>query len=424
MNLPEDVFLYEEVSGSQRLVITFSHLKGKNFTCYNALQDVPVNRLFVRDPTNSWYNGPVSGCWNDADGLLEKLSTVTRQFDPANIICIGSSMGGYAAILFGCKLNVGKVVAFVPQMVLDSRLPNNPHARHNIQYRDVYRAIVAAKNTSIDILFGSEDLCDIYNLIRAKQYKSIKLHAIYGSEHDLLRYLLLHGVFSDIIQGYALHGSLNTKLPLCSLHEDNHAMQLVHKSVEAYYFHSPAEAIPFLENLVEYFPQWSAAHFYLGMARARIDDTSGAAEALQHAANRMTQNFKVFYELAMVLKKLGKYRNSELALLRAIQMEPKKANLYYQLGIIKLLQKNLREALKAQEAALRLDQNFAGAEYQLGLIKKKLREYTQSAKHFQKALLLGDKSPNLKRHLDAALFHSSVHSALSNGQTQQSSATV
>jgi len=411
-----DVFLYEAVPESERLAIIFSYRNAPHFAAYKTMQNAKVNRLFVRDTSQSWYNGAVQGEWENADVLRERLRAVVdrrgggRKFDPANIVCMGASMGGYAAILFGCMLNVGKVVAFSPQISLDSRLPSNPHpdAMRHIKYLNVHRAIANAKNTSIDILFGSEDITDIYNIRNVHQYESISLFNVCGSPHNLLYYLAAHGVLSEIMVGYATTGQLHARLPLCTLHEDETVMALVQESVEAYYFHSPETAIVPLEKLVQTVPQWSAAHCWLGMARARANDDTGAAWNLREATNRLTQNERPFFELAAVLTRIAAYQEAEAAMLRAIQLAQKPgAPYHYRLGIIYMMQGKLGEAKKSQETAIALDKTKWGgkAEYQLGLISNKLGEHNQAIHHFENALALGDKSANLKKHLVTALYH-------------------
>jgi|GEM_PF-2372399 len=409
MNQSKDIFLYEEVPASSRLVIMFNDASSKRFTGYKTLQNAPVNRLFVRDPTRSWYNGSVENGWDNADGLLERLRTITQRFDPANIVCMGGSMGGYAAILFGCKLGIGKIVAFSPQMILDSRLPNNPNALHDIQYKNIYDVVAQTDNVSIDILFGSEDLCDTYNMLDAQKYKQIKLLNIYGSAHNTMHHFSMHGVLSEIMAKYATSGKLSTMLPVCAFHKDRHAMKLLRASVEAYYFHSPKAAIPHLEALTKSIPQWSAAHCWLGMAKARANDDTGAVEAFQQAINRVTHHDKPLLELGIVLTRLGQHQEAESAINRAMQLAPKPTGFHYhRLGIIYLLQDRLLEAKQAQEYALELGMpEGRGAEYQLGLINSKLGKYTEAVPYFERALALGDRNPNLKKHLVTALFHSS-----------------
>jgi len=74
--MSDDIFLYEEVPDSQRLAIIFSHRGARRFGAYKTLQNTKINRLFVRDPTNTWYNGPVQNGWEDADALLERLRAI------------------------------------------------------------------------------------------------------------------------------------------------------------------------------------------------------------------------------------------------------------------------------------------------------------------------------------------------------------
>jgi len=411
MSKQEDIFLYEEVPKSSRLVIMFSAASEKRFTGYKTLQHVPVNRLFVRDPKQSWFNGPIQKWWNNADGLLEKLSTITQRFDPANIICMGSSMGGYAAILFGCKLNVGKVAAFSPQMILDSRLPNNPGPSHKIQYKNLYDVIENANGTSIDILFGSEDICDVYNIIDAKKHNKINLQNIYGAAHNLMQYLLDHGVLTKIIEEYAFFGKMGTSLPLSYLHQDVYITSLVREAVEAFYFHSPKAAIPALNKLVQYAPQWPAAHCWLGMARAKNNDLSGAVENFRNAISRLTQDETPYVELAIILTKLGKHQDAESVLVHSMQFaaQPSARQLHW-LGIIKLKQNKLIEAKEAQMNALRagMGGGQAQAEYQLGLINMKMKAYTEAVSHFEKSRTLGARNLDLKKHLVTALFHSTT----------------
>jgi len=405
--MSEDIFLYETVPDSRRLVIMFSSVGAKRFNGYKTLHGIPVNRLFVRDPALSWYNGPVAGWWNNADGLLERLRSVTNQFDPANIVCMGGSMGGYGALLFGSLLQVGAIAAFSPQIRLDSRLPNNPGPQHILQYPDAHAAIAGATNTAIHIWLGSENLCDVYNIMDTKKYRNVRVSNIYGAPHNVLNWLLVHGVLDTVFAELALSGSSNLRLPLCSLHEDQSVMQRLQDAVEAYYFQSPATAIAPLEALVQSTPQWSAAHCWLGMARARANDDMGAVKALRQATRRETYNPISWFELAVVLRKLKQYQEAESAMMRAIELSPPPvpAPYYHHLGIIYMFQKKFSKAREAQGKTLEIEPRHANAHYQLGLIHSRQDEHAEAIVQFEQALALGCKMPNLQKHLVTALYH-------------------
>ena len=61
---------------------------------------------------NSYHNGIV-GISNNIDETLPHLQAQIAPY--SNVIFLGVSSGGYAAILFGSLLNVKSVLAFIPQ---------------------------------------------------------------------------------------------------------------------------------------------------------------------------------------------------------------------------------------------------------------------------------------------------------------------
>lgn len=72
--------------------------------------------IFVRDIYKQWYLGGISDENDSIEKVLELLRTLTRDY--TSIVCVGSSAGGYAAVLFGCLLRAERVLAFNPQFSL------------------------------------------------------------------------------------------------------------------------------------------------------------------------------------------------------------------------------------------------------------------------------------------------------------------
>ena len=63
--------------------------------------------IFVRDIRKTWYVDGISGDRNSIDSLYDLLREETRGF--SEVVCVGSSAGGYAATLFGLRLNAQKI---------------------------------------------------------------------------------------------------------------------------------------------------------------------------------------------------------------------------------------------------------------------------------------------------------------------------
>jgi hypothetical protein len=113
--------------GAKTLVIAFS---GKGLYSYYGLAEEirfeyvrsltqyfsaeAVDIRFYRDRTNTWYHGGLPGITRDIDATVSYLNKVMRPYD--QVVMIGASQGGFAAILFGSLcVNVQHVIAWVPQ---------------------------------------------------------------------------------------------------------------------------------------------------------------------------------------------------------------------------------------------------------------------------------------------------------------------
>jgi hypothetical protein len=112
-----------DLSASTRtLLIAFSglalRLPGPVFEFSNAMSQVAVQKVCIRDPEQAWYQHGVQGIGTDIDSVTRYLSDLT---DGKRAILIGNSAGGYGALVFGLLLGV-EVHAFSPQTFLTPEL--------------------------------------------------------------------------------------------------------------------------------------------------------------------------------------------------------------------------------------------------------------------------------------------------------------
>lgn len=90
----------------------------KSFTQKN------INTVFVKDFQQCWYQKGLLGLSTD----IQQTVDVIKERIPdqqENIYTIGTSAGGFAAILFGALLNADKIVAFGPQTILTEEVFQN-----------------------------------------------------------------------------------------------------------------------------------------------------------------------------------------------------------------------------------------------------------------------------------------------------------
>ena len=75
--------------------------------------------IVARDPTHSWFHrGLGPGDTEGFNSLLNSLQAEINLVQPREIVCIGASMGGYAAIRAGLYLKASAVIAYSPHVLL------------------------------------------------------------------------------------------------------------------------------------------------------------------------------------------------------------------------------------------------------------------------------------------------------------------
>jgi len=90
---------------------------------YEKKNNAPFNRLLLRDTSSIWYQHGCPGIGEDSSDINNFLLRAIKLLKPPFILCMGQSMGGYAAIQFGVELakahNNVKIISFGPQSTLD-----------------------------------------------------------------------------------------------------------------------------------------------------------------------------------------------------------------------------------------------------------------------------------------------------------------
>lgn len=89
------------------------------YEMYNTRISTAYKHIFVRDIQKQWYLGGINSNINSPELLFDFLKNETLGY---SVICIGSSAGGYAAVLYGSLLNAKRVFSFNGQFELKTLL--------------------------------------------------------------------------------------------------------------------------------------------------------------------------------------------------------------------------------------------------------------------------------------------------------------
>lgn len=171
-------------------------IKKNRFEWYGKRFKAASKHIYLRDIHKQWYLTGINARINSPEKLLDFLK---EQTDGYQIVCIGSSAGGYAALLYGALLNAKVVFAFSPRLECHSL-----ERRSNPSINPLYFRL---KNTErvkyMDIIpFLKESSNRIYCFYPSKskldQIQLSHLNSNYSSELSNLKVIIFntakHGV--------------------------------------------------------------------------------------------------------------------------------------------------------------------------------------------------------------------------------------
>ena len=111
-----------------------------------------------------------------------------------------------------------------------------------------------------------------------------------------------------------------------------------------------------------------------------------AAKYYAYLIKQGIKDYRVFSNYGIFLNEIGKHKEAELELKKAISLNPKYANAYYNLAVLLIGQGNLGRAELELKKAIKLKPDFAIAHYNLGFILKDQGRLKEAKSHNHKAL--------------------------------------
>ena len=145
------------------------------------------------------------------------------------------------------------------------------------------------------------------------------------------------------------------------------------------------KAIPYYEQIINFYPHDIEAMNSLGAIYRRIKQYQKSVEILKKAQHE--QNISsVNYNLGFTFKEMGNYEDAIECFESVITENPDDVLTYNHLGSIYLLQKNYEKSVNSFKHGLQVDQNHPILNYNLARCYAESKNYRDSIKYFEKAL--------------------------------------
>ena len=111
-----------------------------------------------------------------------------------------------------------------------------------------------------------------------------------------------------------------------------------------------------------------------------------AAKYYLYLIKQKIKDYRVFSNYGIFLNEIGKHKEAELELKKAISLNPEYPNAYYNLAVLYIGQGNLEKAELELKKTIKLKSDFAIAHYNLGFILKDQGRLKEAESYTQKAL--------------------------------------
>jgi len=143
------------------------------------------------------------------------------------------------------------------------------------------------------------------------------------------------------------------------------------------------ELIDYLKKRIKISPHNAMAHFFLGLALAKLSRSNEAIEAYNQAIRIEPDDSGFYYNLGVSYIRLGNHNEAINAFKKAARIKPDDAEVLLNLGFSNGELGRHKEAIKAYEQAIRIKPDFAEAHYNLGEAYFKLKKRRMSIEQYK-----------------------------------------
>jgi hypothetical protein len=171
---------YKIINGKKNLIITFGGMVLQfggipPFEFLNYLSTTYKDHcdlVFLIDKQQCWYHKGLAGITNNIEETVLYINNIITEGRYDKVLFMGTSAGGYAAILFASLCNnVNHVVSFIPQTILKNPIdPKYTNLKNIINKTTTY--IVYGDTTQVDDLHNISHCTNIDCFPNVKVFKN------------------------------------------------------------------------------------------------------------------------------------------------------------------------------------------------------------------------------------------------------------
>jgi pimeloyl-ACP methyl ester carboxylesterase len=212
--------LVELVPGSRKLYLAFGGMQGAlgmpPFEFYRSSKILDESRVFFSVLTQTWYHAGLPGLTRDIPETARYIRSLIDRTAPEEVVFVGNSMGGFAAILFSCLVGCGTAIGFSPQTYIawsKRRSTGDRRWRSRVlrtygatlfkpRFFDLRRLLQESGAVNrVEIFVSSLDGLDVAHARNLAEFENVRITVRDFGGHNLVKHLRDTGELQRILQG-------------------------------------------------------------------------------------------------------------------------------------------------------------------------------------------------------------------------------
>lgn len=340
------------------LLLTFAPVHSNGFALLARTSELGYNTAHLRDPRDTWFQNGTSDALPTPEAVAEHLKGLISAIKPSRVVTVGSSMGGYGALLFAGLLSADAAIAFAPQTYLDRRLPHTPTSASRTQpWFDLATEPATSRlaGTQVSFIYGSDDIVDIWNVSRMPLSPQSRRYGVREQNHLVIKHLVQNGDFLRLIHHHCGGAGLSLAADIDSRTETPEVVELVGQLVPILFMGAPdQEADALCQRLIALHPDWAMPY----AVEAEIEKGRGrwveAARCIARATELSPRSLGFAAEHARMLMKLGQEAEAIVVLRRCLTLRRGDYATLCSLGILEARAGNRDVALATLGTAIQV----------------------------------------------------------------------
>ena len=306
-------------------------------------------------------------------------------------------MGAYIALLIGAKLNVGKIIAFGPQIIINQYFPNNPKDDSYIIYKDL-TSIIDSSESHIDIFFGMNDILDIYYMQSIKEKNNVNVYKVFGQPHNVMYYLLKLNILGDYIESKIFNKSYDINISTQNSVENFTNLE---KAIELFFIKKDYRAAQnIFEELIKKYPNINTFWKYCAISHYHQKNYQEALKYFESANLIVYRDDELHYFLGLSYFMLKEYKKAIKEFRYTLEISIDKKMGYFIKLAVSLRELELyEEALDVLEESLDINRKNFGTYFQFAQIYKRKGDTTKAIENLKTAKELNPKNEAVEKEL-------------------------